>query len=351
MPPRRPYKQHTVSSISVTPDPNLLTNTQRVRVPISLGDPSLNDGAKRAIKHVDECLEMIDGYEMGGVVRRTAAEAIGIDIPAWDCDFLEEILRYIAERPLQFRPGQLMAQDTFRNYGNEILTMNTKVAHNVMTRGERLRVHMLIENLIKEYSLEIFGYDRAQISHGTLNALIAALPMSGMGWDRCMSQLLFQSIACSTGVRPSVLTRCRAISVLNRPGYNHLKRGGDGARLRDFHLWYQRASEADTPQIFGWFLPRGGKTKQSRGLSYSLSPVPMIGLSPAALILIFAGHHDVFGPDGISHLFTGLRGNIVFPSEQYVKALCRQLILVWIYHCFAVLSIPHTMSAPTVSPK
>jgi len=316
MPPRRPAVYQPIRAIQVPPDAGLLANTQRIRVPLSLNDPSLSEQAKRALRQVDECLETIDGFMMGGIVRHNVTETIGIDVPAWDCDFMEEVLRYLAERPLQHRPGKLMAQDTLRNYGNEILAANSKVAHNIIPRSERLRIHALIENLIKEYSLEIFGYDRAQISHGTLNALVTALPMSGLGWDRCMSQLLFQSIACSTGVRPSSLTRSRAISILDRPSYNNLKLGGDGARLRDFHLWYERSSESETPQIFGWFLPRGGKTRQSRGLSYSLAPVPMLGLSPAALILVFAGHQGVFGTEGISHLFSGLKGDIIFPSEQ-----------------------------------
>jgi len=263
-------------------------------------------------------LEVLGGYMMGGALRMTVGETVARDAPAWDCDFVEEVLRYVIEKPMRWKPGTVMARDTLRGYTNELLAACRAVAYNPISKSERIRVYRRMEDLIKEYSLAIYGYDRAQIGYGTCNALLAAIPMSGLGWSRNMSQLLYQALAAYSGVRPDHLVRVRSISVLERPTYNSILLGGDGARLRDFHLWYERESMTASPMIFGWFLPRGGKTQQSRGVSFPLSPTAVLGFSPAALILIYAGCRDVFGSNGISQLFTGLKDDIVFPAEQWV---------------------------------
>jgi len=291
-PPRRPQSFQRICELPSSPDPSLLAKLIAKRIPPPYDHLDLCEGCKRAIQHVDEALEVLEGYEIGGVMRYKLEEIMGEDVPAWVCDFLGEVLRYIGERPVKSNSGRL-AQDTLRVYGRELIAVNQKVAYNTIDYEERKRVYQILEDLVKEYSLAIYGYDRAQIGFGTLNALLTAVPMSGLGWSRNMSHLLFQALASYTGLRPDHLARARVVSVLKRPTYNSLTTGGDSARLRDFTLGYRRATLNDAPEIYGWFKPRGGKTAQSRGLSFSLSPVAILGQSPAALVLIYAGHQGV----------------------------------------------------------
>jgi hypothetical protein len=60
----------------------------------------------------------------------------------------------------------------------------------------------------------------------------------------------------------------------------------------------------------------GGKTVNARGVSHPLSPVDVLGYSPAALLLIYIGHCGVFSKEEMDDILRRRVGRIKFPSEQ-----------------------------------
>jgi hypothetical protein len=176
----------------------------------------------------------------------------------------------------------------------------------------------IADHITKDYKLAVIGYNHPQIGYGTLYALLAGTASIGLGWKSTFCFILYMSLASFTRVRPAHLCHARAIKVLNAPSYGAKHSGGDGAVIGDFKLWYKRQSPRSNPKIYGWFSPRGGKTRHSTAISFPLAPAPILGLSTATLLLIYAGIFGALGEGGTRGTPQQQSGHIVFLPELQV---------------------------------
>lgn len=343
MAPKRPASHLPVLERRVQPEAVLRERVLQERKPLSVDDPSLNGRDRRILRCISEYLESVGSYKHGDKLCDTVQSLIGENTPAWTEEFVEEVLRYIIEtsRPGPHNSSSHISLHTLDNYFVELLAVNLKISHNPISRSTRDRLKMKVDALGKEYELVIVGYDRAQISLGTMNALLAGIVTSGISWPKCWCLLLFQSISTYTGVRPDHLLRVRSVELIKSPGFDNMRLGGDGARLRDFHLWIEREEPASPPKVYGWFTPRGGKTRTSKGVSFPLAPVGLLGYSPAALVLMYGGYIGALGRDGLEGLLRQKPGKVCWESD----------LSVHVYPCFHELPTDKTVSTPHCSPR
>jgi hypothetical protein len=299
-----------LEALASAPPPSERTNA--VRIPTPIDDPTLTMWDNVVLDVLGKYIAAPPTLPVP--VTRTKGSTVAdlVKGDMWDVPFCEAVMRYYSlnAQPGRYNKSKRITSTFLHHFCQIFIELNAKVAHNPLSAQRQREVRRRAQPLCDALYMYPDEYSRPQIGFGAVNAFLAGTASIGIGWSRGISYILFQALSAYAGFPPSWLLRILPTSKLDQTDFDAKLNGGDGARLGDFVLSYKRRTLKDAPEIHGWFQPRG-----AYGPLLRFSPATTLGLSPAALLVIYAAHVGVFGWKGLERVFTGLEGNIEIPKK------------------------------------